>query len=79
MLPVKYVPNRRSFLKASVGMAAGLSTLAALPVATAAADSAWMVGPQPGFHSGDRHVDIHVGLHAYAGCSQRARLVSAGS
>jgi uncharacterized damage-inducible protein DinB len=49
MLPVKYVPNRRSFLKASVGMAAGLSTLAALPVATAAADSAWIVGPQPGF------------------------------
>jgi len=49
MLPVKYVPNRRIFLKASVGMAAGLSTLAALPVATAAADSAWIVGPQPGF------------------------------
>jgi uncharacterized damage-inducible protein DinB len=49
MLPVKYVGNRRSFLKVSVGMAAGLSTLAALPVATVAADSAWIVGPQPGF------------------------------
>jgi len=49
MLPNQCVPNRRSFLKAGVGMAVGLSSLAALPISSAAAENAWIVGPQPGF------------------------------
>src|SRR5271154_3051031 len=50
MIPLGCMPNRRNFLKAGVGMAVGLSTLAAaLPVTTAAAEEAWIVGPQPGF------------------------------
>src|SRR5271154_88933 len=49
MIPLGCMPNRRNFLKAGVGMAVGLSTLAALPVATAAAEKEeWIVGPQPG-------------------------------
>jgi uncharacterized damage-inducible protein DinB len=49
MLPNECVPNRRSFLKAGVGMAVGLSSLAALPISSVAAENAWIVGPQPGF------------------------------
>ncbi len=49
MLPVKGMPNRRNFLKGSVGMAVGFSTLAALPVPAMAAENAWIVGPQPGY------------------------------
>ena len=49
MLPNECVPNRRSFLKGGVGMAVGLSSLAALPISSAAAENAWIVGPQPGF------------------------------
>jgi uncharacterized damage-inducible protein DinB len=49
MLPIECVPNRRNFLKGGVGMAVGLSTLTALPVSVAAAENAWIVGPQPGF------------------------------
>jgi len=43
------MPNRRNFLKGGVGVAVGLATLKAFPVTTAAADNAWIVGPQPGF------------------------------
>ena len=49
MLPIECMPNRRNFLKGGVGMAAGLSTLAAFPVSAAASENAWIVGPQPGF------------------------------
>ncbi len=54
MLPIECRPNRRNFLKGGVGVAVGLSTLTSisgLPVATAAAENAWIVGPQPGFTS----------------------------
>jgi Protein of unknown function (DUF664) len=49
MFPLECRPNRRVFLRGSVGMAFGLSALGALPLATPAADDAWIVGPQPGF------------------------------
>ena len=49
MLKVECMPTRRNFLKGGVGMALGLSTLAVLPVPANAADTAWIVGPQPGF------------------------------
>ena len=50
MISVECMSNRRNFLKGGVGMAVGLSALAAaLPVTTAAAEEAWIVGPQPGF------------------------------
>jgi uncharacterized damage-inducible protein DinB len=49
MFPAECGPNRRSFLKGSVGIALGLSTLDVLPGSTAAPDNAWIVGPQPGF------------------------------
>jgi uncharacterized damage-inducible protein DinB len=49
MLPIECVANRRSFLKGGIGMAVGLSTLAALPISAAPAENAWIVGPQPGF------------------------------
>jgi hypothetical protein len=32
-----------------VGVALGFATLAAVPVSAAATESAWVVGPQPGF------------------------------
>ncbi len=48
MLPVECMPNRRNFLKASVGMAAGLSALTLNPSPLAARD-AWIIGPQPGY------------------------------
>ena len=47
MFPVECISNRRNFLKG--GLALGLSSLIALPVATAAAEEKWIVGPQPGF------------------------------
>jgi uncharacterized damage-inducible protein DinB len=43
------MPDRRSFLKGGVGMAVGLSTLAAFPAFSPAAENAWIIGPQPGF------------------------------
>jgi Protein of unknown function (DUF664) len=49
MLPIECRPDRRNFLKGGVGMAIGLSSLAALPASSVAADNAWIVGPQPGF------------------------------
>jgi uncharacterized damage-inducible protein DinB len=49
MLQFECMPNRRSFLKGSVGLAFGFSTLAFTPGALAAPENAWIVGPQPGF------------------------------
>jgi uncharacterized damage-inducible protein DinB len=49
MLPIQCVANRRNFLKGGVGMAVGLSALAALHVSVVAAENSWIVGPQPGF------------------------------
>jgi Protein of unknown function (DUF664) len=49
MLLAKGMPNRRNFLKGTVGMAVGLSTLTTFSVTDAAAENAWIVGPQPGF------------------------------
>jgi uncharacterized damage-inducible protein DinB len=49
MFPIECGPNRRDFLKGGVGVVVGVSTLAALPVSVAAAENAWIVGPQPGF------------------------------
>ena len=43
------IPNRRNFLKGSVGLAFGLSTFTILPGSVASAENAWVVGPQPGF------------------------------
>ena len=48
MLPFECAPNRRRFLKTSIGLAVGLSTLTLAPEAVAS-DNAWIVGPQPGF------------------------------
>jgi hypothetical protein len=50
VLPTECLPNRRTFLKAGVGLAAGASALAFAPQpAVAAEEEAWIVGPQPGF------------------------------
>jgi hypothetical protein len=49
MLPFECVPNRRSFLKTSIGLAVGLSTLVFAPEA-AASDNAWIVGPSRALH-----------------------------
>jgi hypothetical protein len=50
MLPSDCLPNRRSFLKTSIGLAAGISVLAAAPQpASAQDDESWVVGPQPGY------------------------------
>jgi uncharacterized damage-inducible protein DinB len=50
VLPTECLPNRRTFLKAGVGLAAGASALAFAPQpAGAAEEEAWIVGPQPGF------------------------------
>jgi uncharacterized damage-inducible protein DinB len=50
VLPMECLPNRRTFLKAGVGLAAGASALAFAPQpAVAAEEEAWIVGPQPGF------------------------------
>jgi Protein of unknown function (DUF664) len=48
MLPFECVPNRRTFLKSSLGLAVGFSTLS-LSSEAAPADNAWIIGPQPGF------------------------------
>jgi hypothetical protein len=49
MLPLECIPNRRSFLKGSLGLAVGLSSLILTPEVAIASDDAWIVGPQPGF------------------------------
>ena len=49
MLPLECLSNRRNFLKGGVGMAIGFSELAGVPESVAAAENAWIVGPQPGF------------------------------
>jgi uncharacterized damage-inducible protein DinB len=49
MLRLECMPDRRAFLRGGVGMAVGLSGLAALPTTASAAENAWIVGPQPGF------------------------------
>jgi uncharacterized damage-inducible protein DinB len=50
VLPTECLPNRRTFLKAGVGLAAGASALAFAPQPVVAAEEeAWIVGPQPGF------------------------------
>jgi Protein of unknown function (DUF664) len=49
MLPIECMTDRRNFLKGGIGMAVGISSLAALPATTGAAENAWIVGPQPGF------------------------------
>lgn len=43
------IPNRRNFMKSSIGLAFGLSAFAVLPGSVAGAENAWIVGPQPGF------------------------------
>jgi hypothetical protein len=49
MFPHEYLPNRRSFLKASAALATGLSGLAISPEPAAAQANAWFVGPQSGY------------------------------
>ena len=51
MLPSDCLPNRRIFLKTSIGIAAGLSTVSIAPQPAAAADDddSWVVGPRPGY------------------------------
>ena len=49
MLNFEFKPNRRTFLRGGMGMAVGLSGLAAFPATASAAENAWIVGPQPGF------------------------------
>lgn len=49
MFPVDGFPNRRNFLKGSVGLAFSLSTLSAFATPAAAQSRAWIVGPQQGF------------------------------
>jgi uncharacterized damage-inducible protein DinB len=51
MPPSDCLPNRRNFLKASIGLAAASTALASLsiaPLASAAGDD-WIIGPQPGY------------------------------
>ena len=50
MLPFEYLPNRRNFLKAGIGIAAGLTTFSVTPQPAAAQDDdSWTVGPRPGY------------------------------
>ena len=53
MMPSDCLPNRRTFLKASIGIAAtstALTSLSIAPLATAADDDeSWVIGPQPGY------------------------------
>jgi uncharacterized damage-inducible protein DinB len=49
MFPTECMPNRRNFLKGGVSLLVGLSTLSPLSEPSAAAENAWIVGPQPGF------------------------------
>jgi hypothetical protein len=54
MFPSECLPNRRSFLKASIGIAATATTISSLtiaPVARAADenDDSWIIGPRAGY------------------------------
>lgn len=50
MLPFECLPNRRNFLKAGIGIAAGLTALGVTPQPAAAQDDdSWTVGPRPGY------------------------------
>jgi len=49
MFPFECGPDRRNFLKGGIGAALGFSILGSVPVSTAAAENAWIIGPQPGF------------------------------
>jgi hypothetical protein len=49
MLPVECMGSRRSFLKGGIGIAVGFSMLSTLSTPAAAAENAWIIGPQPGF------------------------------
>ena len=53
MLPIECLPNRRAILKGGVGFVAGLSALSTLSTLSAppaaAAENAWIIGPQPGY------------------------------
>jgi len=50
MLPSECLPSRRNFLKGTLALASGISTLAILPTPAAAqSDDSWVVGPRPGF------------------------------
>jgi Protein of unknown function (DUF664) len=51
MFPAECIPNRRHFLKSSLGLAFGVSALGVVPAPVAGAENAWIVGPQPGFSS----------------------------
>ncbi|HEY2820502.1 MAG TPA: DinB family protein [Candidatus Acidoferrum sp.] len=54
MFPLDCLPNRRSFLKASIGLAAASATFASLSVAPLASaadenDDSWIIGPRAGY------------------------------
>jgi hypothetical protein len=53
VLPIECLPNRRAILKGGVGFVAGLSALSTLSTFSAppaaAAENAWIIGPQPGY------------------------------
>jgi len=50
VLPFECLPNRRNFLKAGIGIAAGLTALGVTPQPAAAQDDdSWTVGPRPGY------------------------------
>lgn len=50
MFPAECLPNRRTFLKTSIGIATGISILTITPEPAAAQeDESWIVGPKPGF------------------------------
>jgi uncharacterized damage-inducible protein DinB len=51
MLPSECRPNRRNFLKASVGLLATATTASSLSLPAAAADEHddWLIGPRPGY------------------------------
>ena len=52
MFPSDCLPNRRTFLKAGIGLAAAstaLTSLSVAPIATADDEEAWIVGPLPGY------------------------------
>jgi hypothetical protein len=47
VLPIECISGRRNFLKGGVAMVVGFSTVSTLR--SAAAENAWIIGPQPGF------------------------------